>query len=374
KEVCEVLTSALPTLLFLFTLISHSLSLCHPLRVVSMSELYTNVVFRTKSNYGVESVSQDDDVTYAEVRTRDDDFPQTWNRNQPAVSDSTENTGPSSHPYRLAAVCLGLLCVLLLTAIIALCVHYTGDQSCSEIRRNYSSLTEENAKLQRNYSSLTEENAKLQRNYSILTEENSKQCTRLADIDSALKKFCQNKSDVLVCNSCPEGWKLWRSKCYYFSTDWKRWTESRFHCLQQGADLVIIESKEEQEFIRNNTQGTTWGTWIGLRYTERKWLWVDGTAPMERFWEVGHPITHCRCAFIFGSKWHSDSCFHDTYKSWICETNSTVLNLKFLGSEKLKSHHSSETSETALQSHHSSETSETALQSHHSSETSETAL
>ncbi|KAG9332137.1 hypothetical protein JZ751_015821, partial [Albula glossodonta] len=234
--------------------------------------------------------SQDDDVTYSEVRIRDSAPPPAGNSNGPAVCVSTKSTGSSSHPYRLAAVCLGLLCVLLLTAIIALCVHYTGDQSCSEIRRNYSSLTEENAKLQRGYSSLTEENTKLQRNYSSLNnnvsmctkklqEEKSHILSALAKEIRCLQKYCNSQSGVLVCNSCPEGWELWRSKCYYFSTERKSWTESRFNCLQQGGDLVIIESKEEQEFIKGRMTLTAW---IGLQLIEKKkWIWVDGSPLKE---------------------------------------------------------------------------------------------
>ncbi|KAG9332129.1 hypothetical protein JZ751_015813 [Albula glossodonta] len=173
---------------------------------------------------------QDDDVTYSEVRIRDSAPPPAENSNGPAD---------------------------------------TGDQSCSEIRRNYSSLTEENAKLQRDYSTLTEENAKLQRDYSTLNnnvsmctkklqEEKSHILSALAKKIAYLQKYCNNQSGVLVCNSCPEGWKLWRSKCYYFSTDWKTWRESHKYCTQQGADLVIIESKEEQIWCELSSCVTTW--------------------------------------------------------------------------------------------------------------------
>ncbi|KAJ8355213.1 hypothetical protein AAFF_G00085970, partial [Aldrovandia affinis] len=58
--------------------------------------------------------------------------------------------------------------------------------------------------------------------------------------------YCPLRSQKRVCRPCPEGWEQSNSKCYYFSTKRKSWNDSRSDCLKQGADLVIIESKEEQ--------------------------------------------------------------------------------------------------------------------------------
>lgn len=48
-----------------------------------------------------------------------------------------------------------------------------------------------------------------------------------------------------------DGWVLFQSKCYLFSEDkyhfyWKKWEESRNICRDMTADLVVIESPEEQ--------------------------------------------------------------------------------------------------------------------------------
>uniref|UniRef100_A0A673VW67 C-type lectin domain-containing protein n=1 Tax=Salmo trutta TaxID=8032 RepID=A0A673VW67_SALTR len=52
--------------------------------------------------------------------------------------------------------------------------------------------------------------------------------------------------DQLQNRSCPEGWRRFGCGCYYLSTEEKAWTESRQDCLERGADLVIVNSEEEQ--------------------------------------------------------------------------------------------------------------------------------
>uniref|UniRef100_A0A4W5L807 C-type lectin domain-containing protein n=1 Tax=Hucho hucho TaxID=62062 RepID=A0A4W5L807_9TELE len=75
--------------------------------------------------------------------------------------------------------------------------------------------------------------------------------------------------------TCPVGWRLWGSSCYFLSSEMKTWEESRLDCLKRGADLVIINSTEEHEFL----YGLIKGAWIGLTdiVTEGTWKWVDGT-------------------------------------------------------------------------------------------------
>ncbi|XP_063321753.1 asialoglycoprotein receptor 2-like [Pelmatolapia mariae] len=80
---------------------------------------------------------------------------------------------------------------------------------------------------------------------------------------------------------CPDRWTRFGSSCYFKSTERKTWYESRKLCQDKGADLVMINSKEEQEFINElNMRGESW---IGLERTSQKheWKWVDGSLLTE---------------------------------------------------------------------------------------------
>ncbi|KAM4595775.1 uncharacterized protein V3H82_003170 [Fundulus diaphanus] len=71
------------------------------------------------------------------------------------------------------------------------------------------------------------------------------------------------------------GWTLFRRSAYYISSTKKTWQESRAYCHSVGADLMIINSKEEKVFANSFKLHM----WIGLTdsETEGTWKWVDGS-------------------------------------------------------------------------------------------------
>uniref|UniRef100_A0A672N300 C-type lectin domain-containing protein n=1 Tax=Sinocyclocheilus grahami TaxID=75366 RepID=A0A672N300_SINGR len=155
----------------------------------------------------------------------------------------TSNKTPESDSVKIrssraAAVCLGLLCVLLLTAVIVLCVH---------IHTKSTNYTEERQQLLTKITNLTEERDQL------LTSN-------------------ANLFQLSVHWMFTDGWIYYQFSLYYVSTETKSWTESRRYCIERGADLVIIKDSQKQK-ISCGSQ-----TWIGLTDIEMEgtWKWVDG--------------------------------------------------------------------------------------------------
>ncbi|KAL3984441.1 deoxycitidine kinase [Sarotherodon galilaeus] len=122
--------------------------------------------------------------------------------------------------------------------------------------------------------------------------------TNLTQLQSSYDKLSKNhsqlqeeKTSVLHSDNlirCPEGWTRFGCSCYFKSTESKTWPDSRRDCQDKGADLVMINSKEEQEFV------SKFGgySWIGLRAKQSsgwnyKWEWVDGSALTQTFWAEG---------------------------------------------------------------------------------------
>ncbi|KAK0150099.1 C-type lectin domain family 17, member A [Merluccius polli] len=92
---------------------------------------------------------------------------------------------------------------------------------------------------------------------------------------------------LIVYDRRPDGWLHYNHSLYFSSTAKKNWTASRDYCLERDADLIVINSREEQEFV--NGLGDIY--WIGLsdRDTEGTWKWVDGTNMTSSFWGPGQP-------------------------------------------------------------------------------------
>ncbi|XP_076125902.1 C-type lectin domain family 4 member E-like [Alosa pseudoharengus] len=104
------------------------------------------------------------------------------------------------------------------------------------------------------------------------------------------------------------GWKSFQSSLYFFSIEDRNWTMSRKDCRQRGADLVIINSKEEQEFISARFRDT----WIGLTDSEIEGEW--------KFWMENEPNNADKgedCVKTYGKQWNDAPCSLDL--RWTCE-------------------------------------------------------
>uniref|UniRef100_A0A673VRF1 C-type lectin domain-containing protein n=1 Tax=Salmo trutta TaxID=8032 RepID=A0A673VRF1_SALTR len=140
--------------------------------------------------------------------------------------------------------------------------------------------------------------------------------------------FCED-TDLGKEQTCPEGWQKFNSRWYFISTETKTWEESRDDCVKRGADLVIINSNMEQEFLF----GLNKRAWIGLTdsVTEETWKWVDGTSLTTSYWYTLQPDNYGAnpanreedCVELNTESWYpvkawNDlSCLNNRY--WICE-------------------------------------------------------
>ncbi|KAL2084904.1 hypothetical protein ACEWY4_020422 [Coilia grayii] len=208
-------------------------------------------------------------------------------------------------------------------------------------------LRRANAELSADRLKLLAENSRLSEAWGLLAE----RCAALEGDRDTLKRTvtrmgclpvvehrCPHKhteTEERKCEACPRGWVAFSSHCYFFSTEVRTWSSGRVHCLQQGGDLVVIDTAEEQEFLHRQTSqylGPAQRYWIGLsdEAAEGVWAWVDGTLPIwKRFWVRGSGGLDADrdCASMLkesssGRTWREDICT-ETFR-WICESTALV--------------------------------------------------
>ncbi|KAL4686895.1 hypothetical protein H8959_019023 [Pygathrix nigripes] len=137
-----------------------------------------------------------------------------------------------------------------------------------------------------------------------------------------------NASTERTC--CPVNWVEHQDSCYWFSHSGMPWAEAEKHCQLENAHLVVINSREEQNFVQEHLSFAY--TWMGLSDLEGAWKWVDGTNYETGFqnWKPGQPDDWQGhglgggedCAhFHPDGRWNDDVCQKPYY--WVCEAGLT---------------------------------------------------
>uniref|UniRef100_A0A8D2KS50 C-type lectin domain-containing protein n=1 Tax=Varanus komodoensis TaxID=61221 RepID=A0A8D2KS50_VARKO len=127
---------------------------------------------------------------------------------------------------------------------------------------------------------------------------------------------------VQVCN--PPRWHTFEGSCYYFSEIPKTWQNATQFCTKFEAHLIIINSKQEQDFVVTKM---SFSNWLGLTDAQKENEWLWGCTPWASwlfflsYWRLGEPNnsgSNEDCAALYkGGVWNDIPC--DTKSLFICE-------------------------------------------------------
>nr|XP_029135377.1 CD209 antigen-like protein C [Labrus bergylta] len=232
---------------------------------------------------------------------------------------STSQRGPRSSQRRCHRAVYWFLLPLsffFLAGIIGLFIY------CHDLARHSSAIE----------ANLTEHLQDRENQLSSLTEQRDLLNATLTEMTEELQRL---QCLVNQTRTCPAGWMSFIGSCYLFSDRTKTWQDSRQDCRVRGADLVVVDSFGEQEFITDNIVSHTW---IGLSDSDNEgiWKWTDGTALTQAYWvrgepnnDGGNPGIDEDCGHLYDlslinikeENWNDDRC--DATKRWICEKNSS---------------------------------------------------
>ncbi|XP_049327976.1 CD209 antigen-like [Astyanax mexicanus] len=163
-----------------------------------------------------------------------------------------------------------------------------------QLQTRTTNLAAERDQLQTRTTNLAAERDQLQTRTTNLAAERDQLQTRTTKLTAERDQLQAERDDLPrrfseLDKAVRDGWIYFSSSLYYISSEYKIWSESRNDCRKRGSDLVIINSREEQDFINTLRKGQL--VWIGLSdgETEGVWKWVDGSELITGFWYPGQP-------------------------------------------------------------------------------------
>ncbi|XP_038175899.1 killer cell lectin-like receptor 2 [Arvicola amphibius] len=182
----------------------------------------------------------------------------------PASQDETH--GPREVCHKVA---LGILCLLLMTAIA---VWLTYIFQCSQEKYDQNNLDQ--STLQNTSASKKTLTNKAPENEGCKNQEEQKRCCGKTKAVLDYGKYTGKCAEAhLFCCGI---------KCYYFIMDNKHWSGCKQTCQDCSFSLLKIDDDDELMFLKYQLITNTF--WIGLSYeiSKSKWGWIDnGTSKLD---------------------------------------------------------------------------------------------
>ncbi|KAJ7336064.1 hypothetical protein OS493_013441 [Desmophyllum pertusum] len=91
---------------------------------------------------------------------------------------------------------------------------------------------------------------------------------------------------------CVGGWSQFEDNCYRVEPEALSWDDAEKRCDKLEAELVKINSKEENEFVLQLARrfaGERKQIWIGLKWESRAFYWSDNSIPVYTNWAEDEP-------------------------------------------------------------------------------------
>ncbi|KAM8833470.1 uncharacterized protein ACB058_017393 isoform 1-T2 [Synchiropus picturatus] len=274
--------------------------------------------------------------------------------NQGKQKVSMSMVRPTSILYhqKVLVIALAVLASVLLVVDIGLGVYYA---QLSNAPRTVQDIKNEIAKMKGSYMAQIQQRDKAKQQLQAMGNQKRMKSWEHEHLTKRIKDY-QLRADLAAtevigleahlpllkegCRHCQPGWHYIRSSCFFFSflsdTPAKPWEEARNYCQQNGATLVVVDSREKQlalnEVIYPSRSRVRLGIWIGLDDMEEEgiWRWPDRTRLVEGFWNDGEPnnLNQENCVEItvirenpFKS-WNDCRCTQP--RNWICEKAPTL--------------------------------------------------
>ena len=73
---------------------------------------------------------------------------------------------------------------------------------------------------------------------------------------------------------CPSGWFLWQGSCYILLPQKMNWVDGNKSCAELGANMMVPDTKDEQDFIWSETKTRMRGLMEYVNWNQGLDVWI----------------------------------------------------------------------------------------------------